>query len=713
MGVLGVQIGQCGNQIGMEFYDSIYKHIMSCKNGSLKNKLINMYFDEECEYDNNIFPIIEYEDFTSNKNIKGHIISPDISNVKCLNNYTARCILIDMEPKVIENCLNGNKFDKNSPDYSNYILKNKNKKYEKTRNYEFGKYDNECVSISNFDKSQKYVCGLNEYYEPTNNFIKIFDKKCNIIKSIDNYKNGDNMEEKNEKENYSYFKKSDNYINEEIENNLQKFDDNNVANGSSYSKMYSINQWKYNKNNVIYGLNGSGNNWSYGFNVHAKNICEDFINLINKELEKNNNNNECIDNIILFHSLAGGSGSGISSYISYILKDEYPKINLFNICVLPYTFGEISVQSLNTILCLSSIYEVSDCVMVFENDKFELMCKKINGSGISGDTIGYSSNSFGSIDTNNINKYICQFLVHTLGLPIDYSYLKNNNNYKYSNFMNSIVSDLCCHPNYKLISTRYLPQVYKENLKFEQNTFNMLIKRMHKMVINANILDYSVGNSKDSAEMTSHFNNYMDSYFPKISEQNLRNNNIFQKVNNIPIHLNENISKSYVDKKLNSIFLCSDNNNTNKYQQTKSRHTYKIFNKNNNLKNIQDSISSTYFNHNNVIFNSKIIMRGEINENINLNLFKNNVLYSKKSLNPIEVYIDENKYFGNNSLAMLSNCLTPIPGLKKVLQNAKMLYSTNAYIYQYNNYGVTNDNIHNSLMAVDQVINSYESLSCE
>ncbi|ETB60034.1 hypothetical protein YYC_02423 [Plasmodium yoelii 17X] len=686
MGVLGVQIGQCGNQLGMEFYDAIYKHIISCKNVNLKNKLINMYFDEEYKYDNNIFPILEYEDFTNSKNIKGHIINHDFSNAKYLNNYVARCILIDMEPKVIERCLNGNKFDNNFPDYSNYVLKNKNKKYEKIRNYEFGKYefgkyDNEI------EKSHKYVCGLNEYYEPTNNFTKIFKKKCDI-----NF--------------------DDNFINKEIENNSSNFDDNNIVNVSSYSKMYSVNQWKYNKNNVIYGLNGSGNNWSYGFNVHAKNICEDFINLINKELEKNNND-ECIDNIMLFHSLAGGSGSGISSYISYILKDEYPKINLFNICILPYTFGEISVQSLNTILCLSSIYEVSDCVMIFENDKFELMCKKINNGSISGDVTGHSLHSFGNIDTNNINKYICQFLVHTIGLPVDYSYLKNSNNYKYSNFMNSIISDLCCHSNYKLISVRHLPQVYKDNLKFEQNTFNMLIKRMHKMVINGNILDYSIGTNKDSAEISGYLNNYMDCYFSKISEKNLKNNNIFQKINNIPIHLNENISKGYVDNKFNSIFLSSDNNNTNKYQQMKPRHPYKTINKNNNLKNLHDNINSTHFDHNNVIFNSKMIMRGEINENINFNLFKNNVLYSNISLNPIEIYIDQNKYFGNNSLSMLSNCLTPIPGLKKVLQNAKMLYSTNAYIYQYNNYGVTHDNIRNSLMGVDQIINAYERLSCE
>ncbi|ETW30851.1 hypothetical protein PFFCH_01731 [Plasmodium falciparum FCH/4] len=105
-----------------------------------------------------------------------------------------------------------------------------------------------------------------------------------------------------------------------------------------------------------------------------------------------------------------------------------------------------------------------------------------------------------------------------------------------------------------------------------------------------------------------------------------------------------------------------------------------------------------------------MIMRGEINENIDLHLFKNHVLYNNKSLNPLEIYIDQNKQFTNNSISMISNCLTPIPTLTHILEKAKLLYSTNAYIYQYNNYGVTHDQIYNSLMYVEQIINSYESI---
>ncbi|CRG99552.1 delta tubulin, putative [Plasmodium relictum] len=637
MTVLTVQIGQCGNQLGFEFFDIIYKYINSSKNENFKSKLIDMYFDEEYKYNNNIFPIIEYEE---NKNRKSYM--NENSNIVCLNNYIARCILIDMEPKVIEKCLHSNLSEKNL-----YGNNKKKKKY----------YNNEEKDIDD-EKNQKYVCGLDEYYEPTNNFLKIFNK------------NGK--------------KRSNDQNNWDEENIYEKFNsDENIGNQSKErSSEYFTNEWKYNNNNFVYGLNGSGNNWSYGFNVHAKNICEHFLNLVNKELEKNESK-ENIDNILLFHSLAGGSGSGISSYISYILKDEFPKINLFNICVLPYMFGEISVQSLNSILCLSSLYNVSDCIILFENDKFELMCKRINNE---------------NINTDEINKYISLFLASTIGLPLDFTNLKNGNNYKYSNFMNSILTDLCCHPNYKLLSARYLPQVFKENIKFEYNSFNMLLKRMHKMVIKGSILDSDIPNDKSFITESSN----LDNYFSHLSSRSINNNKLFSKNINIPIYLNESISNSYVNYEYNSIFLKKNSKNGSHKKQT-----YHHF------KNVAENVPSSNFIHNNVIFSSKMIMRGEINENINFDLFKNHVLYNNKSLNPMEIYIDENKQFNYNSLSMISNCLTPIPTLKKILQNAKMLYSSNAYIYQYNNYSVTHDQIHNSLMEVEHIINSYENLSCE
>ncbi|SBT71118.1 delta tubulin, putative [Plasmodium malariae] len=690
MTVLTIQVGQCGNQLGFAFFDIMYKHICASKNENFRNMLVNMYFDEECHYENNLFPVIEYDAYNYNKGRKSYI--HENNNIPCLNNYIARCILIDMEPKVIEKCLYSNLSDKNCNDCSYTSKKSKKTK----ENYDHGQTER----TTGGETGQKYVCGLQEYYEPVNNFVKIFNKDHKGCTGGEKSYNG--SEVKQYSHSYGQYSESDGSNNfpddqfnlSEVQHNFPDgLYNGGEKKGRKIKSEYYINEWKYNNTNFVYGLNGSGNNWSYGFNVHAKNICEHFINLVNKEFEKNDMK-ESIDNILLFHSLAGGSGSGISSYISYMLKDEFPKINLFNICVLPYMFGEISVQSLNSILCLSSLYDVSDCLILFENDKFELMCKRINNE---------------NINTDEINKYISLFLAYTIGLPIDFTNLKNSNTYKYSNIMNCILADLCCHPNYKLLSTRYLPQVFKENMKFEQNSFNMLLKRMHKMVIKGSILDSDVANTKGMIPMTESSN--LDDYFARLSSRSLHKSDIFSRNIHIPIYLNEALSKSYVNREYNAIFLKKNAKSYSSKGQTSHRthqahHTH-------HLKNITEPLSGNNYTHNNIIFNCKMIMRGEINENINLDLFKNHVLYNNKSLHPMEVYIDESKHFSHNSLSMISNCLSPIPTLKKILQKAKMLYATNAYIYQYNNYGVTHDHVHNSLMSVEQIVNSYENLSCE
>ncbi|KYN98637.1 delta tubulin, putative [Plasmodium reichenowi] len=732
MGVLSIQIGQCGNQVGYEFFDILHKYISCSKNECFKSKLTTMYFDEEYKYGKNLFPIVQYEENEGNRN--------DMNvnnNIMCLNNLIARCILIDMEPKVIERCLSLN----NS--YDEYIKRKvqKKEKYEKIVKYNSEK----SVERKKYDSDEcclQYVCGLDDYYESKNNFLKIFkrnnnnnndyhhdndDEEYNIYaKSEHNNNNNNNNNNnilfkkslynnnndilKNDKLNgnkhlYNYYKNT----HDEEKNNLVK---NNLCCSS-----YFTNEWKFNKSNYICGLNGSGNNWAYGFYVHGKNICEDFINIINKEFEKNESK-ESIDNILLFHSLAGGSGSGLSSYISYILKDEYPKTNLFNICILPYMFGEISVQSLNTILCLSSLYDSSDGLILIENDKFELMCKRINNDE--------------NINLEEINKYISLFLAYNIGFPIDLSNSNYNNNCNYCNIMNYILSDLCCHPNYKLLSTRYLPQVFKENIIFEQNSFNMLLKRMHRMLIKGTILDSNNISTNVTKKIRNDIScNYIiDNYYiNRLSSRNiLKNKNIFYKQNSfhIPIHMNEINSNSYIDEYDNSVYLKiknKKNNNNNKkkndyysYIQKTSKNQFNQDNINilyQHKNNYHKTNEHNHYTHNNVIFNSKMIMRGQINENIDLHLFKNHVLYNKKSLNPLEIYIDQNKQFNNNTISMISNCLTPIPTLTHILERAKLLYSTNAYIYQYNNYGVTHDQIYNSLMYVQQIINSYETLSSE
>lgn len=52
---------------------------------------------------------------------------------------------------------------------------------------------------------------------------------------------------------------------------------------------------------------------------------------------------ECgyIESFFLISSLAGGTGSGLGSYLLESIADRYPEIELFNICVVPHVTGEV------------------------------------------------------------------------------------------------------------------------------------------------------------------------------------------------------------------------------------------------------------------------------------------------------------------------------------------------------------------------------------
>ena len=48
--------------------------------------------------------------------------------------------------------------------------------------------------------------------------------------------------------------------------------------------------------------------------------------------------------LMLLQSLAGGTGSGVGTYLTEKLRDDYPHANLLNHTVWPYESGEVIVQ---------------------------------------------------------------------------------------------------------------------------------------------------------------------------------------------------------------------------------------------------------------------------------------------------------------------------------------------------------------------------------
>lgn len=95
--------------------------------------------------------------------------------------------------------------------------------------------------------------------------------------------------------------------------------------------------WKYSKEFSYCKQEGSGNNWAYGYNIHGKKSHDILSEKITKLLEKI----DYSQGVILLQSLAGGTGSGLGSYLLELIADEFNELQKFNICVVPHISGEV------------------------------------------------------------------------------------------------------------------------------------------------------------------------------------------------------------------------------------------------------------------------------------------------------------------------------------------------------------------------------------
>lgn len=121
--------------------------------------------------------------------------------------------------------------------------------------------------------------------------------------------------------------------------------------------------WSYDKTSVFCQQEGSGNNWAFGYNVHGVKWREVMVDKIRKNIEKT----DVLKCVLLFLSLAGGTGSGVGTSLAESVRDEFD-VNLLNIAVWPYSFGEVILQHYNTALTVSHLATTVDSMMIIQND---------------------------------------------------------------------------------------------------------------------------------------------------------------------------------------------------------------------------------------------------------------------------------------------------------------------------------------------------------
>ena len=170
-------------------------------------------------------------------------------------------------------------------------------------------------------------------------------------------------------------------------------------------------------------------------------------------------------------SLAGGTGSGVGSYYTEVIRDLYPRTCIINSCVWPFSTGEVILQNYNFLLTLNKLYEHSDAVIVFENDNLHQICKRFN----------LSISSKKEITFNDLNSLIGHKLGSVLQ-PCDTGLIN-------SNYLNEIVADLCPNNDYKLLSLNNVPQISKESIEFSSYQWPGLYKHARQLLFTGGFME--------------------------------------------------------------------------------------------------------------------------------------------------------------------------------------------------------------------------------
>ncbi|ELW54983.1 Tubulin gamma-1 chain [Tupaia chinensis] len=123
---------------------------------------------------------------------------------------------------------------------------------------------------------------------------------------------------------------------------------------SPYAKLY-------NPENIYLSEHGggAGNNWASGFSQGEK-IHEDIFDIIDREAD----GSDSLEGFVLCHSIAGGTGSGLGSYLLERLNDRYPKKLVQTYSVFPNQdeMSDVVVQPYNSLLTLKRLTQNADCV---------------------------------------------------------------------------------------------------------------------------------------------------------------------------------------------------------------------------------------------------------------------------------------------------------------------------------------------------------------
>jgi tubulin gamma len=128
----------------------------------------------------------------------------------------------------------------------------------------------------------------------------------------------------------------------------------NSIQNSAYKNIYNPENFYIHKDGT-----GAGNNWGAGYSM-GESVQDEVIDMIDREAD----GSDSLEGFMLLHSIAGGTGSGLGSFMLERLNDRFPKKLIQTYSVFPNTQeGDIVVQPYNSLLSMRRLTQNADSVV--------------------------------------------------------------------------------------------------------------------------------------------------------------------------------------------------------------------------------------------------------------------------------------------------------------------------------------------------------------
>lgn len=210
--------------------------------------------------------------------------------------------------------------------------------------------------------------------------------------------------------------------------------------------------WNYTPENTqILGQHGAGNNWAAGYSLGAtEDVSERFLSAVVRMVERC----DSLDGFFFVSSAAGGTGSGLGAGLTEELRDYFMRTSIMNAIVCPFDVGEVVVQHYNACLSFSHLLEVSDGILVIDNELITRACTNL---------LYLSQPSF-----SDINSVIAQHLAAALFTsPRCHSF-------------SGSIGMMSSHPSFKFFHSALVPMLPDKSLEFATDSWTALTRRIYQ-----------------------------------------------------------------------------------------------------------------------------------------------------------------------------------------------------------------------------------------